>query len=60
MTEGGVILKEFIIGFIATFGLLAATDAVLTEHRKKKETNTKKEVKKNDHVHDRSPFNYSC
>ncbi len=53
-------MKEFIIGFIATFGLLAATDAVLTEHRKKKETNTKKEVKKNDHVHDRSPFNFSC
>ncbi len=52
-------MKEFIIGFIATFGILAVTDAALTENRKKKESNAKKEVKKNDHVHDRSPFNYS-
>ena len=30
-------MKEFIIGFIATFGILAATDAIITERRKKKE-----------------------
>ena len=29
-------MKEFMIGFIATFGILAATDAIITERRKKK------------------------
>ena len=37
-------MKEFMIGFIATFGILAATDAIITEQRKKKEE------KKNAHV----------